>query len=142
MRYFVFLLPKWIENIILSSTNIEPDYNLEAIYVFQAFKDLCRLHNGRLYTYWNKKYSKNIRFFFFFNSFHNNLSKSVVFHCLQKWRRQILSNSIININCQISRYFFVFLWRNVYLPCLPDRREEWEGWEWLRRKYYCKDQQR
>ena len=108
MRYFVFLLPKLIENIILSSTNIEPDYNLEGIYVFQAFKDLCRLHNGRLYTYWNKKYSKNIRFFFFFNSFHNNLSKLFVFHCLQKWRRQILSNSIININCQISRYFFVF----------------------------------
>ena len=40
--------------------------------------------------------------FFLFNSFHNNLSKSAVFHCLQKWRRQILANSIININCQIS----------------------------------------
>ena len=34
-----------------------------------------------------------------FNSFHNNLSKSAVFHCR---RRQILANSIININCQIS----------------------------------------
>ena len=144
MIYFVFLHPKSIKrNKTLSSTNIEPDYNLDYLYVFQAFQNLCWLHNGRLYT---------------FNSFINNPSKSFVFLCSQK--RQIFT--IININCQIFRYFLVvfnknvklfqqrksirhsilcFLWQHVYLPGLPDWREEWEGSEWLRRKYYCTNQQ-